>query len=117
VKKGLFIVDSMFLKFIMLAMLACAAWKLGALSLKGLVSLLSLGAVIGALAPGAYAAAKAELALPQRDLAFDFDGNDRDAKLFSKIVKDRLARTAMAAERPEYAWRATNIGRKFAEAA
>jgi hypothetical protein len=100
---------------LLLAMAAIAiVYKAAAISLKGIVSIVSLSAVIVALAPGAYAAAKAEMALPVRDLALDYEGNAKDAKLFDTIVKDRVARTRVAAQHGEKAWRATNFGRKFA---
>ena len=103
---------------LLLALVAIATiWQAAKLGLRGTVSLLSLSAVIAALAPGAYAAAKAESALPVRDLALDYEGNARDAKLFNTIVKDRLARTRVAAQHGQKAWTATNFGRKFAKAA
>ena len=100
---------------LLLALAAIAiVWKAGSISLKGIVSIVSLSAVIMALAPGAYAAAKAEKALPFRNIALDYEGNVKDAKLFDTIVKDRLTRTRVAAQHAEKAWRATNFGRNFA---
>lgn len=108
---------SLLLNLLIIVVVIATIYQAAKLGLRGIVSLLSLSAVIAALAPGAYAAAKAEQALPTRDLSFDFEGNDRDAKLFNSIVKDRLARTRVAAQHAEHAWTATGIGRKYAGAA
>ncbi len=59
----------------MLALVAIwTTWHAAKLGLKPLVYLVRMAAVTIAVAPGAYAAAKAEAAMPTRDLAFDFDG-------------------------------------------
>ena len=96
---------------------AIIAWHVARLALRALVSLLTLIAVTVALAPRAYAAAKAERSLPRRDLAFDFEGNADHAKLFSAIARDRLTRTKVAAQFPNQARIANNIGRRFAGSA
>lgn len=91
-------------------------WQVAKHGLKGLARLVGLGAVVILVAPGAYAAAKAENSLSARDLSFDYEGNDRDAARFNIIVQDRLRRTRIAAQRPDIVWTATNFGRRFATA-
>lgn len=98
-----------------LAILAIG-WTLAKHGLKGAAHLIGLGAVVLLIAPGAYAAAKAEKELPSRDLSFNYDGDAAEAAKFNIIVQDRLRRTKIAAQRPDIAWTATNIGRRFATA-
>jgi hypothetical protein len=95
---------------------AVIGWQLVKHGTRGLVRLLSLAAVVFAISPGAYAAARAEVSLPSRDLAFDYDGDAKSATLFNTIVKDRLRRTRIAAEYPDTTWIATNFGRRFVTA-
>lgn len=102
------------LNVLLLVFLGVIAWQVSKYILKGIVSLITLGAVTLALAPKAYLAAKAERSLQPRDLAFDFHGSVADAKLFNTIVNDRLSRTRVVSEYPDQAWAATNFGRRFA---
>lgn len=105
-----------FLINMMLALVAIwTAWHAARLGLKALVYLVRMAAVTIAVAPGAYAAEKAEAALPTRDLAFDFDGKQGEARLFNIIVKDRLVRTRVAAQQQDYASAATKLGRHLAK--
>ena len=105
------------LDLVLVLVVIVAIWQVAKLALRALVYLIKLSAVTIALTPRAYAAAKAEAALAARDLAFDFDGKTGDAGLFNAIVKDRLARTRVAAQHSRLAWKATNFGRKLANPA
>lgn len=90
------------------------AWKVAKAGLMGLVYTINLAAVTALVAPGAYAAGKAEKALPERDLAFDFIGNQADASAFNTIVRDRMRRSRMLAMHTDLTMIATRIGRRLA---
>ena len=101
---------------LLLALAAIAAiWQAAKLGLRALVYLIRLSGVIIAVTPSAYAAAKAEKALPARDLALDFDGNERDAKRLNAVVQARLGLTKVAARYPDLAWKAVSFGREMAK--
>lgn len=101
-----------------LALLVLATiWQAGRLALKGAVWLVEMAVVTIVQAPIAYAAAKAEWALPKRDLAFDYEGSAAEAKLFDSIVQDRLVRTRMAHERPAMTYAVTHFSRRIADQA
>ena len=102
------------LNLLLIVFLGLLAWQVSKYILKGIVSIIIRVAVTLVLSPKAYLAAKAERSLQPRDLAFDFDGNAPDAKLFNAMVKDRLARTKVAAEYPAQAYIANRFGRRFA---
>lgn len=108
--------DGDLLRMLLIILAVIIGWQLVKHGTKGLVHLISLSAVVIAIAPGAYAAARAETALPSRELAFDYDGDTKSATQFNTIVKDRLRRTRIAAEYPDITWIATNFGRQFATA-
>lgn len=98
------------LNFLLIVYLGLLAWQVSKYILKGIVSLIILVAVTLALVPRAYLAAKAKRSLQPRDLAFDFDGNAADTKLFSALVEDSLARTKVASEYPAQVYVADRFG-------
>lgn len=105
-----------FLNIVLVLGAIAASVQAAKLALRAVVFVINLAVVTAILGPRAYAAAKAEAALPARDLALDFKGDGAQAKQFNTVVKDRLTRTRVAARHYRHACTATRLGRHLARA-